>query len=448
MNLSEDSSGYKGEVEQLLRQAKAEIGDILRITKGNETYEGILIPRSEYGDDKHIVIKLKNGYNTGIRISQETKIQKIGAGTKPTFIAPSLPQQKPNLPKVAIISTGGTIASRVDYRTGAVRPALTASDLYSVVPELSEVATIDAQILFNVFSEDITSKHWTQLAKTIAERIEKHEHGIVVAHGTDTMGYTAAALSFALQNLPVPIVIVGAQRSADRPSSDSATNLTAAVVAAAKAPFAEVVLAMHETPSDTNIVLHRGTRVRKCHTSRRDTFKSINSEPLAKVRDNEVVMLTKRFHRRDSSNHVVVKPDFEQKVALLKFHPDFNPELIDFLVGNDFRGVVLEGSGLGHISNSCLPHIRSAMEKGVIVGMTSQCIWGRVDMNVYYRGRDLISLGVIPLEDMLAETALVKTMWILGQTKDTEEAKRLLTTNIANEISARTLSEPSRVEDK
>ncbi len=448
MNLSEDSSGYKGEVEQLLRHAKAEIGDILRVTKDNETYEGILIPRSEYGDDKHIVIKLKNGYNTGIRISQKTKIQKIGAGTKPTFIAPSLPKQKSNLPRVAIISTGGTIASRVDYRTGAVRPALTASDLYSVVPELSEVATIDAQILFNVFSEDITSKHWTQLAKTIAERIEKHEHGIVVAHGTDTMGYTAAALSFALQNLPVPIVIVGAQRSADRPSSDSATNLTAAVVAAAKAPFAEVVLAMHETPSDTNIVLHRGTRVRKCHTSRRDTFKSINSEPLAKVRDNEVVMLTKRFHRRDSSNHVVVKPDFEQKIALLKFHPDFNPELIDFLVGNGFRGIVLEGSGLGHISNSCLPHIRSAMEKGVIVGMTSQCIWGRVDMNVYYRGRDLISLGVIPLEDMLAETALVKIMWILGQTSDIEEAKRLLTTNIANEISARTLSEPSRVEDK
>jgi glutamyl-tRNA(Gln) amidotransferase subunit D len=447
VNLSEQLSGYKGEVEQLLKQAKAEIGDILRITKGNETYEGILIPRSEYGDDKHLVIKLKNGYNTGIRINQETKIQKIGAGTKPTFVAPSLPKQKPNLPKVAIISTGGTIASRVDYRTGAVRPALTASDLYSVVPELSEIATIDAQILFNVFSEDITSKHWTQLAKTIAERIEKHEHGIVVAHGTDTMGYTAAALSFALQNLPVPIIIVGAQRSADRPSSDAATNLTGAVVAAAKGPFAEVILAMHETPSDTSIVLHRGTKVRKCHTSRRDTFKSINSEPLAKIKDNEVIMLAKKFHKRDPSNQIVVKPNFEQKVALLKFHPDFNPELVDSLVSGGFRGIILEGTGLGHISNACMPHIRSAIRKGVIVGMTSQCIWGRVDMNVYYRGRDLISLGVIPLEDMLAETALVKTMWILGQTKDTEEAKRLLVTNIANEISARTTSEPSRVED-
>ena len=445
--MTEESSGYRGKAQQLLKQAKAEVGDILRIVKGNETYEGILIPRSEYGDDKHIVIKLKNGYNTGIRIDPETKIQKIGAGTKPTFVAPSLPKQKPNLPKVAIISTGGTIASRVDYRTGAVRPALTANDLYSVVPELSEIATVDAQILFNIFSEDITGEHWTQLAKTVAERIEKHEYGIVIAHGTDTMGYTAAALSFALQNLPVPVVVVGAQRSADRPSSDSATNLTGAVVAAAKAPFAEVALAMHETPSDTTIVLHRGTRVRKCHTSRRDTFKSVNSEPLAKIENNEVIMLANKFHERDSSSRLLIRPDFEGKVALLKFHPDFDPEIIDFLVDKGFRGIILEGTGLGHVSNVCLPHVRNAIEKGIVVSMTSQCIWGRVDMNVYYRGRDLISLGVIPLEDMLAETALVKTMWILGQTRDIDEAKRLLTTNIANEISARTLSEASRVED-
>ena len=445
--MAEESSGYKGKAQQLLRQAKAEIGDILRIVKGNETYEGILIPRSEYGDDKHIVIKLKNGYNTGIRINPETKIQKIGAGTKPTFVPPQLPKQRPDLPKVVIISTGGTIASRVDYRTGAVRPALTASDLYSVVPELSEIATIDAQILFNVFSEDINSKHWTELAKAIAKRIEKHEHGIVIAHGTDTMGYTAAALSFALQDLPVPVVLVGAQRSADRPSSDAATNLTSAVVAAAKAPFAEVVIAMHETPSDTAVTLHRGTRVRKCHTSRRDTFKSVNSEPLAKIKNNEVVMLTHNFHKRDSSKHLVVRPDFEEKVALLKFHPDFNPEVIDFLLGKGYRGMILEGTGLGHVSNVCLPQVRNAIERGVIVGMTSQCIWGRVDMNVYYRGRDLLSLGVIPLEDMLAETALVKTMWVLGQTRDIDEARRLLTTNISDEISSRTLSDVSRVED-
>jgi len=439
--LNEEAFGYKGEALKLIKQAKAKVGDIIRIVKNDETYEGILIPRSEYGDDKHIVIKLKTGYNIGIHITSTTKIEKTGAGAKPAFVAPSLPKQKPDLPKVAIISTGGTIASRVDYRTGAVRPALTASDLYSVVPELSEIATIDAEILFNIFSEDIGCEHWSKLAKAVARRIQKGEHGVVVAHGTDTMGYTAAALSFALQQLPVPVVLVGSQRSADRPSSDAATNLTGAVIAAAEAPFAEVALAMHQTPSDQTIILHRGTKVRKCHTSRRDTFKSVNAEPIAKVENNEVIMLTQDFQKRDTSRKLVLKPDFEEKVALLKFHPNFNPEIIEHFVSKGYRGIILEGTGLGHTSNQCLPAVRKATENGVIVAITSQCIWGRVDMNVYYRGRDLLSAGVIPLEDMLPETALVKLMWTLGQTHKAEEAKTLLTTNIANEISPRTLSE-------
>jgi glutamyl-tRNA(Gln) amidotransferase subunit D len=439
--LSEQSFGYKGEALKLLKQTKAEIGDIIRVVKNSEIHEGILIPRSEYGDDKHIVIKLKTGYNIGVHITSTTRIEKIGAGAKPTFVAPSLPKQKPSLPKVTIISTGGTIASRVDYRTGAVRPALTASDLYSVVPELSEIATVDAEILFNIFSDDIGCEHWSKLAKAVAGRIEKGEDGVVIAHGTDTMGYTAAALSFALQELPVPIVLVGSQRSADRPSSDAATNLTGAVVAASKSPFAEVVLAMHETPSDKTIVLHRGTKVRKCHTSRRDTFKSVNTEPLAKVENNQVVMLTSDFRRRNHSKKLVLKPNFEEKVALLKFHPNFNPEVIEYFVSKGYRGIVLEGTGLGHTSNQCVTAVRKAVEKGVIVAMTSQCIWGRVDMNVYYRGRDLLSAGVIPLEDMLSETALVKLMWVLGQTNNAEKARKLLTTNISNEISPRTLSE-------
>jgi glutamyl-tRNA(Gln) amidotransferase subunit D len=440
-HLDEELQGYRGEALKLLRQVKATVGDILRVTKDNETYEGILIPRSEYGDDKHIVVKLKTGYNIGINITAATKIEKIGSGTKPTFVAAPLPQQKPNMPKVTIISTGGTIASRVDYRTGAVRPALTASDLYSVVPELSDIATINAEILFSIFSENITCKLWTQLAETVAKCIEKGENGIVIAHGTDTMGYTAAALSFALQDLPVPVVLVGSQRSADRPSSDAATNLTGAVTAAARAPFAEVALAMHETPSDKAVVLHRGTKVRKCHTSRRDTFKSINIAPLAKVENSNVIMLTQDFRKTDTSRKLVLKPSFEERVALLKFHPNFNPDMIDHLVGKGYKGIVMEGTGLGHINHASLSSVRSAVEKGVIVAMTSQCIWGRVDMNVYDTGRDFLNAGVIPLEDMLSETALVKLMWILGQTKSPEEAKKLLTTNIAGEISPRTLSE-------
>jgi glutamyl-tRNA(Gln) amidotransferase subunit D len=439
MNQKEELSGYKGLALQILRSIKAEIGDLLRIIKGGQVFEGILIPRSEYGDDRHIVIKLRSGYNIGVRITPDAKVEKVGRGEKPAFVAPPLPEQNPALPKVAIISTGGTIASRVDYRTGAVRPALTASDLYSVVPELANIARIDAQILFSLYSENITPAHWAEMAKNVAEKIGEGVDGVVIAHGTDTMGYSAAALSFALQNLPVPVVFVGSQRSADRPSSDAATNLTGAVLAAAKVPFAEVVVAMHETVSDTAIILHRGTRVRKCHTSRRDAFKSINIQPLAKVEGEKVTMLDENYQKRDPAKKLVLKPNFNDKVALIKFYPGMDPAIIDWHVNKGYKAIVLEGTGLGHVSNRLFESIKWAVEKGVVAAMASQCIWGRVNMNVYDTGRDLQALGVIPLEDMLAETAAVKLMWIFGQTSNTEEAKRLLKTNIAGELSQRTL---------
>ncbi len=441
MAKKKDFSGYKGKALQIISKAGAQIGDIIRITKDGHTYEGILIPRSEYNDENHIVIKLKSGYNIGIRLTKNIKIEKIGKGAKPVFTQPQTPMQNQKLPKVTIISTGGTIASRVDYRTGAVRPALTAGDLYSVVPELSNIARIDAKILFSLFSENITPSHWTEMAKAAAKQINKGVEGIVIAHGTDTMGYTAAALSFALQNLPIPIVLVGSQRSADRPSSDAATNLIGAVTIAAKAPFAEVVIAMHETPSDNSIIIHKGTKVRKCHTSRRDTFKSVNTRPIARIQNQRIIMLTKEYQKRDPNKKLELKPNFNEKVALVKFHPGMNPAIIDLLVDQDYKAIVLEGTGLGHIGRYCFKAIKNAVEKNVLVAMTSQCIWGRVNMNVYDQGRDLLTLGVIPLEDMLPETALVKLMWIFGQTQNLREAEQLLKTNIAGEFSSRTLPE-------
>lgn len=437
--MSEKLPGYKGKALEALLKIKAEVGDLVRVKKEGVTYEGILIPRSELGDDKHIVVKIKSGYNIGIRVTSETVIEKIGTMTKPSFKPPPPPEQKPNLPRVTIISTGGTIASRVDYRTGAVRPAISANDLYSIVPELSDIAAIDTEILFSVFSEDLTPKHWAETAKAVAKYIANGAQGVVITHGTDTMGYTAAALSFALQNLPVPVVLVGAQRSEDRPSSDAATNLIGAVIAAAQAPLAEVVVAMHETVSDEAIVLHRGTKVRKLHTSRRDAFKTVNANPVARVLDRKLVMLTDEYEPRSAGKKLVLKPDFNEKVALVKFYPGMNPNLIEWHIEAGYKGLILEGTGLGHVRRECFAAIKKAIDKGIIVAMTSQCIWGRVNMNVYTNGRDLTAMGVIPLEDMLAETAFVKLMWILGQTSDMEKAKKLLTTNISGEISARSV---------
>ena len=311
-----ENSGYKGLALEALKKADCDVGDIIRATSKDKTYEGILIPRSELGEGTVVIIKMKSGYNIGILITQDVKIEKIGKGAKPAFASPQLPKQNPALPHVVIMSTGGTIASRVDYRTGAVRSALSASDLYGVVPELSDVAQVDTEIVFSLYSENITQKHWKELAEIVAKRIEEGVDGVVIAHGTDTMAYTSAALSFALQNLPVPVIVVGAQRSSDRPSSDAATNLIGAVKAAGEGPFAEVGLAMHEAVSDIAIAIHRGTKVRKCHTSRRDTFKSINGFPIAKVKNQQVTMLTNQYQHRDAIKKAGSETKFQRKSSL------------------------------------------------------------------------------------------------------------------------------------
>ncbi|RJS89272.1 Glu-tRNA(Gln) amidotransferase GatDE subunit D [Candidatus Bathyarchaeota archaeon] len=436
-------SGYRGELRRALEEEGINIGDLISVRSRGFEYRGILMPRSELEDEWHIVLKLKSGYNIGVAYRPgETVIRRLGEAEKPHFRPPPPPVSKEGLPRVSIISTGGTIASRVDYFSGRVYPAISASDLYSVVPELSEIAVIRSEILYSVFSEDLTPEHWSGMARRVAEEIEGDVDGVVITHGTDTMGYSAAALSFALQELPVPVILVGSQRSSDRPSSDAALNLIGAVTAAARAPFAEVVVGMHRTTSDTEIAFHRGTKVRKCHTSARWAFQSVNTEPLALYRKGRIEMILKDYRRRDPERQLVLRDRFEERVALVKFHPGFDPELIDWLVDRGYRGIVLEGTGLGHVAQRCFKSVGRAVEEGLIVAMTSQCIWGRVHMKVYRNGIMLLRLGVIPMEDMLPETALVKLMWALGQTEDREEAVRLLRKNIAHEFSPRTLYQP------
>ncbi len=432
--------GYHGEILRRLKNANAEIGSIIRITtKSGEVFEGTLFPRSEYTDPSHIVLKLKNGYNIGIHYDKAEKIEVIGEGPKPHFTKPSSPPKRPGLPRVAIISTGGTIASRVDYRTGAVQPALTAADLASVVPELASIAEVEAHILFSELSENVTPSQWRTLAEDAAKRIEEGVDGVVVSQGTDTMHYTSAALSFALQELPVPVMLVGAQRSSDRPSSDAASNLTGAVALASRADLGAVGVAMHQDMSDRYIVAHKGTRVRKCHTSRRDAFKSIGSSPLARyeLQTGQV----ERFEdapRRGVRRNLIVKSHFDNHAYLLKFHPGFNPDMISAAVSTGARGLVLEGTGLGHVSKYCYDAVKKALKEDVPVFMTSQTIWGRVDMKVYVTGRDLLNIGVTPLEDMISETALVKLMWVLGQTRSSEKIRDLMLQPLAGEITQRT----------
>lgn len=375
---AESLPGYRGKLRELLIHSKVGVGDLVRVNKVGEVYEGTLLPRVENADDWHLIIKQKTGYNIGIAITDDLRLEKIGEAVKPEFRPPPLPPVKVGLPKVSIISTGGTIASRVDYVTGGVYAAMSSRDLLSIVPELADIAQIEADILYSVFSENINSDHWEGMAKRVAEKIKQGVDGIVITHGTDTMGYSTAALTLAIQNLPIPVIFVGSQRSSDRPSSDSATNLVAVVNAAAHAPFAEVVLGMHEGTSDDSIIFHPGAKVRKCHSSARYAFQTVNASPVARFKDGKIEMITEHYRPRQNSEPVIMNK-FEKKVALIKFHPNFDPIIVDAIIDAGFRGIVFEGTGLGHVSERLYDAIGRAGKAGILMGMTSQCIWGRVD---------------------------------------------------------------------
>jgi glutamyl-tRNA(Gln) amidotransferase subunit D len=427
---------------KLLSKYNISVGDSIKITTEDGAITGLLMPRYESVSDEYIVIKLRSGYNTGIhteKIKSITKLSDKGKEEVAASIMTSGASTNQNLPKIALISTGGTIASKIDYRTGGVHAALSADELYASVPELANHALIDPEVLMSEYSENLRPEHWTVIAEKVAEKIKTDKYrGIVITHGTDTMHYTAAALSFALQNLPVPVVLVGAQRSSDRPSSDAALNLLGATIFAAESKYAGVFVAMHAGTSDDIIACHVGTRVRKNHTSRRDAFESIDMSPVALVKNNEIEIQEKGqkgLLEIFSDKPLEVKSRFEDRVILLKYYPGFDPILIEQAINVRYRAIVFEGTGLGHVGKQCFPALKKAVDAGLIVCMTSQCVWGRVRMTVYDTGRDLLDIGVIPLSDMISETATVKAMWALANSENAEAAKKIMQENLAKEIS-------------
>ncbi len=439
MSLKE--SGYDGLALEKLSSVAVEVGDLVEIINADKHYVGILMPHAQVkSDHNHVVIKLENGYNVGIRLTTKSQITCVRKQSPVQHGTPTdTPAEiQPNLPKVCILSTGGTIASRIDYLTGAVNPALTAQELHNAVPELSEYVNLDAKVLMSKLSEDITPSDWMQIAKSVASEIKRGTEGIVLTHGTDTIGYTAAALSFALQDLPIPVVLVGSQRSSDRPSSDAHMNLTAAALLASRADAAEVMVAMHGTTDDKYVLAHRGTRVRKCHTSRRDAFKSINSSPLYRVEGTTITELAPPLIRRDTSRHLKLKPSFDDRVLLVKTYPGIKNQIIENALSTGYRGIVIEGSGLGHTPTSLISSLKSAIDADIVVIMTTQCVWGRVNMNVYRTGVKLLEIGVLPCENMLSETAVVKLMWLLANEHDVQNVKKQMLVPLVGEMDMRT----------
>jgi len=430
--------GYRQPALGVMQRFGVGVWHEVRVETSEGVFEGLLLPRSETADADHIVLKLTTGYNIGIRHDRIVSMEQIGYRQAHYKIPEQEFPVSEDKPRVKLLGTGGTIASRLDYRTGAVIPAFSPGELYGSVPELAEICNLETEKLFGVFSENMGPEQYLILAETIGRAIEEGYAGIVVGHGTDTMHHTAAALSFMVQDPPVPIVMVGSQRSSDRPSSDAAQNLINATWTAATGDIAEVMVCMFGPTSDRYNLLHRGTRVRKMHSSYRSTFRTLGDIPLAMVENGRITHLKDDHRPRRDDCRVRILPAFEERVSLLYYYPNMQADVLDALIERGYKGVVLAGTGLGLVNRTLYPALRRAREAGVVVFMTLQTLWGFVQMHVYETGREILELGVVPLSNMLPEVAYIKLGWALGMhPDDPARVTELMTTSIAGEMTER-----------
>jgi glutamyl-tRNA(Gln) amidotransferase subunit D len=415
-------------------------GDKVKIITKDNTHEGMLMPN----ETNNLVIKLDNGYNIGIGKYSIKSIKVIKkASNKSTKI--KAPTKDKNKPTIAVLHTGGTIASKVDYNSGGVTASFSTEDLIQMYPELNNIANVKAELISNMMSEDIMFMHYKKIAKVVAEQIKNKVDGIIIGHGTDTLAITAAALSFMFEKLPIPVILVGSQRSTDRGSSDGAMNLICAAEFIAHSDFSGVALCMHENSDDDTCVILPSTKSRKMHTTRRDAFKAINTTPIATIdySTKKIKFITKKYDKKNKKHDFILKEKLEEKVGILKVYPNMNRELIDVFTKNNYKGLILETTGLGQAPTNIkenLPNyeaLKAFIKKGGVIVLTSQCIFGRVHEDVYTNCRRLKDIGIIYGEDMITETAYVKLAWLLGNYK-IEEVKFLIKKNLRGEISKRT----------
>ncbi len=429
--------GYRGIAKDILKKFSVKVWSDVEIRSTKGLFKGVILPRSEIADDRHIVLKMHNGYNIGILAKSIEDIKEIGYKEAHYKIPESEFPTDPGKPNVTLLGTGGTIASRLDYRTGAVIPAFTPGELYGAVPELAEISNLKTEKLFGIFSENMGPEQWKTTAEVIGREIKDGVDGIVIGHGTDTMHHTAAILSFMVQHSPIPIVCVGSQRSSDRPSSDAAFNLRCATYAAAYSDIAEVVVCMFGPTSDKYNLLHRGTRVRKMHSSYRSTFRTIGDTPIAMVSPDTLIPIKYDYKKRRKDCDVIIDTTFEEKVAIVYYYPNMQPDIIESLIDNDYKGIIIAGTGLGHVNKPLYDPLKRAVDKGIAVYVTVQTLWGYVQMYVYDTGRDLMSRGVVPAANMLPEVAYMKLCWVLGHTQDPDKVKEMMLTPITDEITER-----------
>lgn len=408
-----------------------------------ETKEGVFVNEL----NGFVYIKLKSGYNIGIKKENIKKITLLEE-RKEKEIKEEKVTEKKGLPKISILHTGGTVASKVDYSTGAVIAQFSEKEILKLFPEIKDIANITSKLIGNMQSEMMRFAHYNILAKAVKKEAENGADGVIITHGTDTMHFTSAALSFALENLGIPVILVGSQRSSDRPSTDAAINLIAAARFIADADYSGVAICMHEGTSDEKCIIIPGTKAKKFHTSRRDAFKAINSKPIATV--NKKIKTISGYVKRDKTKKIELKLFNEDlKIGIIQPHTQMFAE--EFLAYKNFDGVVLELLGIGHLptrkvdvhtdENEKIIDAIKFLAKKMPVVASAQTVYGRIDMNVYTPGKQLIEAGVIGnYSDIHTETAFIKLAWLLSN-YDKKEVKKLFTKNIRGELTKRTEEE-------
>ncbi|MCL2550362.1 MAG: Glu-tRNA(Gln) amidotransferase subunit GatD [Methanimicrococcus sp.] len=416
-------------------------GDFVKVEKDGVFYEGHVIP----GAAGYITLKMVGGGYVAGFSENEVRITIL----PPVSVLSEPPKKvvrnaakgagikiRPSGKKITIITTGGTIAVYLNQETWTVSPSFQGEDLLLEVPELEGFADFKIRDVFHLLSENMKPENWKELAQVIYDEIKAGADGIIVTHGTDTMTYSAAAAAYMIDT-PVPIVFTGAQRSPDRPSSDNHMNLLCAARAAA-GDIAEVLIVMHGSVSDDYCALHRAVKTRKMHTSRRDTFQSINAFPIANMDyfTGELTFLSDfAEYAKRGENALKITPLLEEKCAVVKFVPGANAAVFDYYVEQGYRGIVLEGVGLGHVSDDWIPSLKKAADKKIPVVVTSQCVNGKTALGTYETGLAMKEAGVIEADDQITEAVFVKLMWLLGQGFDYEKVKALISTEMKGDMS-------------
>ncbi|MBU3923936.1 MAG: Glu-tRNA(Gln) amidotransferase subunit GatD [Nanoarchaeota archaeon] len=402
-------------------------GDLVKLQTKSKSWEGHAL---ESHDPEIILLKLKSGYNIGIReneILDATILEKSSSPSHADNRQPTTDNRQ--LPQVVIVITGGTISSRLDPKSGAVISTEGAQDILNIAPEIKKICNIiKIEKPFLKFSEDMSFPDWKILAETCEPHLnDPNIDGIIITHGTDFLHYTSAALAFFIGKPNKPIALTYSQRSIDRASTDAALNLICAAKYATS-DIAEIALIGHKNTDDESCLAMPATKIRKMHTSKRDAFKIINSEPIAEISEDKFE-IKKEFNAKDKKRKVKIDTKFQDKVASIKITPGLDPAILEFYKQQGYKGIVLEVTGIGQVPGkdakfNWLPKIKKAIDNGMIICATPQTIYGTLNPNVYSAGRDLQKTGIIFLNET-TETALIKLGYVLAHKQWNKKEKML-----------------------